>query len=273
MDSPDPTPEPSPFVKVLVPTVVLAITFFIPRWYWVAMEHEHGSTEPHWYTQPEWWLLAAAVVTFGAIVYQAREMTRATRVMERQTKATEDSVQSLREIERPWIDVTIEAPPQGPMQAQWVALVVKNHGRTVADVKEVVISKEHGITIQDMIGERGFRPVHSKDAEELDGEVLLPPGGDFYRLLNLMPWKTHPSNYNDSPVLVWVWGTVRYAESVTPYTGIEIREHVTNFCFSCRFPVVHSHEEASHIQSDDDLRSRILRGFRKTGPWPLNKYS
>jgi len=198
---------------------------------------------------------------------------RTLRLMARQTKSTEDSVQSLREIERPWIEVTIEAPPLGPMQVEWVAIVFKNHGRTVADVKEVIISKEHDITIQDMLGERGFRPVHSKDAEELAGEVLLPPGGDFKRLLNLMPWKTHPGSYNAAPVLVWVWGTVLYTEGVTPYTTIEGREHVTNFCYACRFPVVHSHEEASRIQGDDDMRSRILRGFRKTGPWPLNKYT
>lgn len=42
MDNSEPTPEPMTFPKVLIPTIVLAITFFIPRWYWVAMDHEQS---------------------------------------------------------------------------------------------------------------------------------------------------------------------------------------------------------------------------------------
>jgi hypothetical protein len=45
------------------------------------------SSSPHWYTaleRPDWWLVGIAFLTGLAIAYQAREMTRATNVMQGQ---------------------------------------------------------------------------------------------------------------------------------------------------------------------------------------------
>jgi hypothetical protein len=42
------------------------------------------TSPPRWYTSSEWWLVIIAAVTGFAIAYQAREMTRATNVMQAQ---------------------------------------------------------------------------------------------------------------------------------------------------------------------------------------------
>lgn len=82
-----------------------------------------NDTSPHWYAalkQPEWWLVIAAVLTLGAVGYQAREMRRATVVMwkstdavqrqteilERSTVATEKSVRLQEIIQQQWIQIS-----------------------------------------------------------------------------------------------------------------------------------------------------------------------
>jgi hypothetical protein len=70
--------------------------------------------------RPEWWLVIAAVLTLGAVAYQAREMRRATAVMlkstdavqrqtdilERSTAASEKSVRLQEIIQQQWIQVS-----------------------------------------------------------------------------------------------------------------------------------------------------------------------
>lgn len=70
--------------------------------------------------QPEWWLVVAALLTLGAIAYQAREMRRATAVMlkstdavqrqteilERSTAASEKSVRLQEIFQQQWVQVS-----------------------------------------------------------------------------------------------------------------------------------------------------------------------
>jgi hypothetical protein len=56
--------------------------------------------------RPEWWLVVAAVVTGGAVIYQARETRRATAVMERSTVASEKSVRLQENMQQQWIQVS-----------------------------------------------------------------------------------------------------------------------------------------------------------------------
>jgi hypothetical protein len=52
------------------------------------------TSPPKWYTalqRPDWWLVIIALFTGFAIFYQASEMTRATRVMDRQLKEMQES--------------------------------------------------------------------------------------------------------------------------------------------------------------------------------------
>jgi hypothetical protein len=109
----------------------------------------------HWYTRPEWWLAAIAVLTFLAICYQAREMASATKAMresttevkrqadilERQTKATEDAAKAallnakaVIASERPWVVVS----PEKSNEAAF-AFRITNRGRTPAQIESVTL--------------------------------------------------------------------------------------------------------------------------------------
>jgi hypothetical protein len=45
MNNLEPPIEPMTVCKILIPTIVLAITFLIPRWYWVAYDHQQSAKE------------------------------------------------------------------------------------------------------------------------------------------------------------------------------------------------------------------------------------
>jgi hypothetical protein len=69
--------------------------------------------------QPEWWLVAAAVLTLFVVYRQAKEMGKATQemkrsttavekqadILERQTKAVEDSVELQKTLKRQWVNL------------------------------------------------------------------------------------------------------------------------------------------------------------------------
>jgi hypothetical protein len=106
-----------------------------------------------WYTTPEWWIAIFAIPTLLAIIYQAREMARATKemrastkevkrqadILERQTAATEAAAKAallnaraVIAAERPWIVVN----PQKTTSDKFVFHVV-NKGRTPARIESV----------------------------------------------------------------------------------------------------------------------------------------
>jgi hypothetical protein len=111
-----------------------------------------------WYTRPEWWLAAIAVLTFLAICYQAKEMARATKAMresttevkrqadilERQTKATEEAAKAallnakaVIASERPWVVVSPEkSDAEKPNLAAFVFRIT-NRGRTPAQIETI----------------------------------------------------------------------------------------------------------------------------------------
>lgn len=43
MNNSEPTIEPMTVCKILIPTIVLAITFLVPRWYWIALDHQQAD--------------------------------------------------------------------------------------------------------------------------------------------------------------------------------------------------------------------------------------
>lgn len=57
------------------------------------------SSPPYWYASSEWWLVIIAALTGAAIAYQASEMARTTKVMERSTALQEVSM-------RQWISIS-----------------------------------------------------------------------------------------------------------------------------------------------------------------------
>lgn len=65
------------------------------------------QSSKRWYTSSEWWLVIIAALTGFAIAYQAREMTRATKVMEDQRRLTDKQIEYVVNTERAWIIVTL----------------------------------------------------------------------------------------------------------------------------------------------------------------------
>src|SRR5258708_5257439 len=66
------------------------------------------ASPPKWYASSEWWLVVIAGLTGLAIVYQAREMARATKVMEGQLALQKAAMQQWVEVEN-W-NVTANFP-------------------------------------------------------------------------------------------------------------------------------------------------------------------
>ncbi len=110
---------------------------------------------PPWYApfqKSEWWLVVVATLTGIAIAYQAREMTRATAAMDRQTATATDTLAAIQRqadlmerqlemAERPWIHVDV-GPGGGITYDQLglnipVKITLTNLGKTPAQKLDI----------------------------------------------------------------------------------------------------------------------------------------
>jgi hypothetical protein len=105
------------------------------------------DSSPRWYTplkRPDWWLVIIAALTGLAIAYQAREMRRATKEMEKSSKAAADNIELFISKERARLLVAIkydeasfqfdQLKPLAPLDVVWevVKIEISQHGPTKA---------------------------------------------------------------------------------------------------------------------------------------------
>jgi hypothetical protein len=205
--------------------------------------------------------VGGGLIGLVVLIFQAKSTKIAAEAALKQTLA-------LRDFERPWIDADIEPLPETVEDVETVLVVFRNHGRTVAKITKMCIEVIHNASIQDILA-RGF-VIHYEDINE----ILVPPGGKTVRDVKVTPWENDdPFSYNSKPSHMWIKGGVVYADSVTPYSENKPREHLTNFCYACATPVIRSFQGAQFVtKSIETMKKVFVFGFRKTGPFPLNKY-
>jgi hypothetical protein len=99
-----------------------------------------GDNAPDWHAaikRSDWWLVVAAFATLGIVCWQAVEMAKATRVMERSTKASEEGIVFMIEKERARLVVEIDPLELWSSDDIWkVGIKVVNHGATKAFIRD-----------------------------------------------------------------------------------------------------------------------------------------
>ena len=86
-----------------------------------------AARPPHWYSSSEWWIVIIAALTGIAVAWQARETAKATRAVERNTRAFIDS-------QKPTIIAEAKGQPLNDLMESVprVRLVLSNKGPTTA---------------------------------------------------------------------------------------------------------------------------------------------
>lgn len=137
----------------------------------------------HWYASSEWWLVIIAFLTGAAIAYQAREMTKATKVMEKQISIPYRAYLVIGEITH-----------SSRVEAQFP---IENIGQVAARITSIEIEI---IVRGTQTGQENYRRTITKAVDQL---IVHGKANSFTLLVNL------PKEIRDGETFVFS-GTIKY---------------------------------------------------------------
>lgn len=196
--------------------------------------YKTNKNSPEWYAalkRPEWWLVIAAFVTFGVVMYQSIQTKIAAEAAKQSAGAARENIEHLVNSERAWVlgngmgNWKIEdIEPDGDRMPVWIPLQIKNFGKTVARITKISVT----VHLHQIASNVPSLPPEPKYPDQGECDILLPP--DVVHKLPFPVAAFNLINVKRGKDRLYLYGFLNYRD-------IGKNDRVTRFCYVYHVPL------------------------------------